>query len=355
MFMWIQTLAVSSGLAAISLTAVAGPLEKARIASDAKWIVHLDVEGMRNSTVGNYLIDQMLKPMLENIEPLKNANLSMNVSNLTSITAYGSSVDNGTDGGVLMVSTTADPKKDLDTVAGMFLLSAGTNSPFALEEKSPYPLYNFSKSVFFAPCQSTLVVAKSKDQIEKAQQLLLGKGESLAKGGSGFQDFREPPRSFLSVAVADGFLGRTTLPAQAQIIREATGGRLSLGERDKNVFLNLVFQGKDDVATTKIQQVLQGITALVSLSQQDQDITQLASGTRISSEGRSVTVSLEYPAEKTIEKIKEGSAHHEQARQPAKAKVKAKRKKHQDAKPEDKEAAQDEQPPSKELQADEKK
>jgi len=138
------------------------------------------------------------------------------------------------------------------------------------------------------------------------------------------------------------------MPAQAQILREATGGRLSVGERDKNVFVNLVFQGKDDMATTRIQQVLQGIVALASLSQNDEEITRLAGGTKIASEGKNVLVNLEYPVDKTIRKIKE---HADEKPQPHRSgKVKAKHKKHSAPKQNDLSEKADEQPPTTEAQ-----
>jgi hypothetical protein len=328
--------------------ALAGPLDKTRIGSEAKWIVHIDVESLRHSALGGYLIDEMVKPMLEGREELRDANLSINLTNISSITAYGPAFDKGAEG-VLIVSTTADVKKDLDSVAGMFLLSAGTNTPFLLVEKDPLPLYSFSKSVYFAPGDHTLFVAKSREQIERAHRVLQGKEENLTRGG-GFKSFKEPPNSFFSVAVAEGFTGELGMPAQAQILKETSGGRLCLGERDKNVFVNLVFQGRDDMATTRIQQVLQGIVALVSLSQQDKEITQLAGATRIASEGNNVLVNLEYPVDKTIEKIKEGQQEKHQEHRPHKAKAKNKNKSKNKAPKAEPQPGEQEQPPSAEIE-----
>lgn len=327
--MWTKYCSVIAASAAV----FAGPLEKGKIASDAKWIVHVDCEGLRNSALGTYVMDELVKPQLEQNDQLKHANLSMNVSNIMSITAYGPAFDKGPEG-VLIVTTTADPKKDLDTVAGMFLAAAGTNAPFLLVEKDPLPLYTFGNQVYFAPAGHTLFVAKSRDQILRANDIIQKKGESLAKS-SNFKDLREPPKTFFYAAVADGFTGTMGIPPQAQILKEAIGGQISLGEREHNVFVNLVFQGKDDMATTRIQQVLQGLVALASLSQQDEEITRLAGGTKIASEGTSVQVNLEYPVDKTIQKIREGAAPGHGTHSAAKAKAKVKHKKKKNAAAED--------------------
>ncbi len=323
--MWTHNLLKSGCLLAASFAAVAGPLDKTKVASDAKWLVHIDVEGLRNSAFGEYVMNEFVKPQLENNDQLKHANLSMNISNIMSITAYGASIDKGPEG-VLMLTTTADPKKDLDTVAGMFLAAQGTNTPFLLVDKDPIPFYSFSKTIYFAPAGHTLFVAKSREQIERAHEVVQGKADSLAKG-SGFKNFSEAPKSYFTAAIADGFMGNMGVPPQAQILKEATGGRLCLGERDKNMFVNLVFQGRNDMATTRIQQVLQGVVALASLSQQDEEITRLASGIKIASDGPDVMVNLEYPVDKTIQKIKEESADHHRPHAAPKNKAKMKKKK----------------------------
>jgi hypothetical protein len=297
------TLLKSVCLVATSAVAFAGPIDKSKISSDARWLVHIDLERLRSSSLGGFLLQDLVQPMVEDAEQLRDANLSINLTNISAITAYGPSFDKSSEG-VLLISTTANVKKDLDSVAGMFLLNAGTNAPFIMLETSPLPLYTFAKSIYFAPGPNTLYVAKSREQIERAHEIAQGKSTSLAKQSS-FKEFKTEPHAFLTVAVAEGFTGNAGLPVQAQVLKEAVGGRICIGERAENVFLNLTFQGRDELATTRIQQVLQGIVALVSLAQNDRQITQLAGATRISSEGQSVLVHLEYPVDKTVALIKE--------------------------------------------------
>src|SRR5215510_7964209 len=96
--MWTQTLTRTSSLLAVSFVAVAGPLDKSKIASDAKWLVHIDADGLRNSSLGRYVIKDLVNPALESCEELKHANLSMNVTNISSVTAYGPAFDKSAEG-----------------------------------------------------------------------------------------------------------------------------------------------------------------------------------------------------------------------------------------------------------------
>jgi len=42
-------------------TAVAQPLQKEQVAADAKWLVHVDVDKLRSTTLGAYVIKHVLE------------------------------------------------------------------------------------------------------------------------------------------------------------------------------------------------------------------------------------------------------------------------------------------------------
>jgi hypothetical protein len=282
-------------------TVFAGPVDQTRIAADAKWVVHLDFDALRKSKLGNHLITGLLQPKIEQNDFIKKANLSINVTNISSLTAYGPQFEKEGEG-VLLLSTTADVKKDMDTLVGMASLSENEKKDVTMLQQKPFPLYSMKDEVFIAPLGgNTVVLAKSREQIDHARDIANGKGESLAKAQS-FKDYPEAANAFLLV-MAKGFNESAKIPPQAQVLRETEGGRLAIGENDKNLFLNLMFKGKDEESSTKIQQVLQGIVALVSMSQQNKDVTDLASATKIASEGRNVSVTLQFPSAKAIQQL----------------------------------------------------
>jgi len=172
-----------------------------------------------------------------------------------------------------------------------------------LLQQQPYLLYCFNKDVFIAPkVADTVLIAKSQEQIDNARDVLMGKAKTLAQN-SEFGGYPETPNGFF-VGMADGFNdAEHHMPPQAQVLKEARGGRVALGETDRSLFVNLVFRGKDEEGSAKIQQVLQGLVALVSLSQQDKDITDLANATKVSLQGRNVIVDVHCPSNELIEKI----------------------------------------------------
>lgn len=291
----------SVALVSCALTAFAGPLEQTKVAGNAKWVLHLDFDAFRKSKLGSHFVSNVLEPKIEENGFLKKAKLSINITNISSLTAYGPNFEKDGDG-VLLLSTTADVKKDLDTLVGMASLSENEEKDVTMVQQKPFPLYNIKGDVFVAPFGgNSVLLAKSREQIDRAREIASGKGDTMAKAGS-FKEYPEQGNAFI-VVMAHGFNDMAKIPPQAQVLRETEGGRLAIGENDKNVFFNLMFKGKDEESSTKIQQVLQGIVALVSMSQQNKDVTDLAAATKITGEGRNVSVTLQFPTAKAIQHL----------------------------------------------------
>jgi hypothetical protein len=289
-------------LAATAFTTFAGPLDQSKVAADAKWVVHLDFDAFRKSKLGNHFVTKIIEPKLKENDLFQKANLSLSLTNISGLTAYGPNYEKDGDG-VLLLSTTADLKKDMDTLVGMAAVSGNETKDVTMVQQQPFPIYNVKNDFFVAPLSgNTVLLAKSRDQVDRAREIVSGKGENLAKGGA-FKDYPEAPSTFFFSAMAQSFNESAHIPPQAQVLRETDGGRFVIGENEKNIFLNVVFKGKDQEATTKIQQVLQGIVALVSMSQKNPEITELASSAKIIGEERNVSVTLQFPTAKAIEQV----------------------------------------------------
>lgn len=293
---------VAIGLLTLGGAAVyAGQLDQAKVPANAKWIIHLDFDAFRKTKIGSEFLTRVVEPKIKENDFFTKANLSISLTNITSLTAYGPNFEKDGDG-VLLVSTTADVKKDMDTLVGMAALSENETKDVTMVHQNPFPLYNVKDDLFVAPIGgSTVLLAKSREQVERAREVTSGKGETLAKKNP-FKAYPIEPKGYFFSAMAIGFNEEAQIPPQAQVLRETEGGRFLIGENDKSVFLNLVFKGKDQEATTKIQQVLQGIVALVSMSQQDNpELIELANSTKIGAEGQNVSITLNLPTAKAVQ------------------------------------------------------
>ena len=301
----------SAALSVFASALWAAPLEKAVVASDAKWVLHLDFDALKKSRFGAFLTEELLQPRLDQNEGLQQLNLSLNLDSISSLTAYGPAFEKNGDG-VLIVGTTANVKSDLDKLVAASALS---DNSVTLTHAEPFPLYNVKGDVFVATgIPNTLLLAKSKSQIEEARAVLLGKSQNLAST-SAFSDLPAEPNGFFFVGMAEGFNQDEPVPPQAQVLKESSAGRLVVGEKGDDLAVNLVLRGKSAESTTKIQQVIQGMIALVSMTKaENKELVAAVNATKINSVGQNVIVDLTYPVATAITKIEAREREKEEAK-----------------------------------------
>jgi hypothetical protein len=93
-----------------------------------------------------------------------------------------------------------------------------------------------------------------------------------------------------------------SLNPKAKILKLADGGRVVLGEDSHELFLDVSLKAKSADLVTQMQQVIQGMIALASLSQSDnQDLWQLTQSAKVSTAGNIVTLKLGYPADQAVQ------------------------------------------------------
>ena len=299
--------------AVLASSIYAGPLDKNKVAENAKWVVHLDFDSFRASKLGGYLTDHILQPKLNAAEGARKLKLSINFKNISSITAYGPAYEKNGEG-VMLLETVADVKNDLDALVGLSATAEADDKQFKIAQQEPYLLYSLDDDVFIAPgVEKMVIVAKSKEQITNAREVLLGKAANLSASKT-FAEFPAAPQGFFFLGMAEGLGEEAHIPPQAKVLKETRGGRLVIGENAETLFFNVVFRGKDAQACTNVSQVLQGLVAFSGdarvvheTPQQDEDVAALADSAQIGTEAQNVTVTLRLPVQKAIAKINQ---HH---------------------------------------------
>jgi hypothetical protein len=294
-------------------TAGAGLLQKSEVDADAKWLLHLDLDQFRSTKVGGYLISQIVEKQIS--KPLNDLKQQFKfevdpnkiLEKIGSITAYGTAYQSPKENAVLMIKTDPDLQAALvGVLAGMAL--AGTNSQMEMKQTQMgnVTLYSMKDKIHCAVLPGKLVaLSLSRRAIEKAAEVLDKKAASLASSRT-FSDFAEVKRSFFFLGVAEGFSANTELPPQAKLLQLADGGRIVLGENADQLFLDLALKAKTAEVVTQMQQVIQGLIAMASLGQsENKDLTQLVQSTKVSATDRVVSVSVEYPVDKAIQRIDE--------------------------------------------------
>ena len=296
----------------LAATALGSPLQTEQVSADAKWLVHLDVDRLRSTRVGDYLINQMLDPKVSSL--VRQLDFDLDWKQVHSLTAYGtipqskSSFD-----GVLVIKTDLDLRKLLDAVVDKAKSDNDNESARVQKtQEGDNTTYSLKDHMFasFRPGKPT-IVSKSLDSIHKAREVLWGTAPNLASTKM-FSEFPKPQSPYFLMGAVDNLKlspepGEESrdgdgLNPKAKILKLAEGGRIVLGEDANQLFADLSLKAKSTELVTQIQQVVQGMIALASLSQPDnQDLQQLAQSAKVSSSGNIVTLKLGYPADQAIQ------------------------------------------------------
>lgn len=291
-----------------SLNASAGPLRKDNVSADAKWVLHLDVENLLATQLGGFFakefVDKRLAKPVRDIE--QQFGIVFDWREIKSVTAYGTDFKKAVQGSGVLLIEGFDFAGGLDAVIEKLSAQGAGNVPLEKLQGEPFPIYAAKGEIYGAPVGDRLfLISKSKEQLERARDVAAGKAANLSKGNS-FPALADAPKGFLLAAVADGFQSAAKLPPPAQGLKNAESGQVVAGEKADKVFVNLALNAKTIESASQMQQVLQGLLALATLSQeQNKDLATLVQGLKVSGAEKTVSVNLELPAETVIAKVNE--------------------------------------------------
>lgn len=304
------------GLAAMTVAgAGATELHADRIPSNAKWVLHIDLDQLRQGTVGRFLTG-LAEQGLSNAELPFKADPKVLLSNIHSVTAFGDTYKLGEAGINAAAVLVIDTEKPVQEVVEGFLVqqSYAEGAKVSIEKSGPQGLYRVQmgdKGTLFVSVEpgGGIVVGRDPKELETGRFCLTGKGKS---GGapSAFQGLPSLPANFFFLALADGLNGAAKMPPQAKILQETDRVRIALGEASGDLRLQLLLEAKNNEVAKQIEQVLRGIAAFVSMAQpENQPLQQLAQGVKWNTESKLVKVDLSFPAEKAIQFIQEQHRH----------------------------------------------
>jgi hypothetical protein len=291
--------------------ALAGTVPKNEVSADAKWLIHLEAAQFRATKVGGFLITELLEKKLSQPvgELKKNLKLDFDLNKIldgiNSITIYGTDYQSPQEHSVLLIRASPDLQNILvGVLAGMVL--AGTNGPMAVTQtqEGGVSFYAIKDTAYCAVLPGKVIaIGRSREITENAAKVLTGKAPSLASGAA-FSEFGDAKEAFFFLGVAEGFNLGNNLPPQAKLLQVADAGRVVLGEDSNQVFLSLALRGKTPDVVAQMEQVVQGLVAIGSLSQpQDKDLGYLLHSIKVSTKDNIVNIGVDYPVDRAIEQL----------------------------------------------------
>ena len=297
------------GLIAASVTALSSPLQRADVAAEPTFVMHLDCDSLRPTAIGQFLLAEMEKPEAQAKFAAFQSIFSFDPrKQLHGLTLY--STGKSPEDGVLLVYADFDPERLVTLAKGAKDYQSTTYKQHTIhnwiDDKKKakdgvkprvYAAIQAGRTVVFA--QQEARVAQALDVLDRAVPNLAGGllFPQLGAGGSG---------SFIQAAARKLDIPDST--PNAAVLKLAKMARLEVGEVSGQLQATLNLEAGDSEVAKQMASVGQGLLALMKLQQGNPGSVKLAEALSLKQEGAGVVVALAVPAAEAIEVMKADAA-----------------------------------------------
>jgi hypothetical protein len=273
-------------------TIQAGPLDLRQVSADAKWLVHLDVDAMRQSSLMEkaYLAGSQQWAQLESWLSTACEELKLDPRvDLHSITLFGTSL--GKLQGIALIHAEMQP--------GLMVARAKEEDGYRSSTYGRRDIHSWTDGrhtvagAFYTP--SLLVVARSEGEVEQALDVLDGKRERLTGkprpvAGLGAE-------GSMLTAWTEG-LSDSALPLRSPAIRKAEALGLVVGEKAEEVFVGARLMMQTAATAENVRAVLEGVRSAAELQYEgDPAIMSVVKKVKLTVSEKTVNVELRAAAE----------------------------------------------------------
>ena len=303
-------------LADLPLLPVHAAFDPATVPADAKWVLHVDFNTLRESPVGQEIIAQAEKNAVLPVGANIQIDVKKVLATLGSATAYGTtfSKDPKEIDGTLILRGTDELRKIAEGVAVQFSIS---NPEIVTEVKDlPFSAYSIKGEVTVAfPKEPIILVSRSRQQLLKALDLYRGKGPSAARGPSSLKALIPQTKTLFVLAASevpntDGLFPENA--PQARILKMASSASVAIGNDNKLTTACIQLAATDEAMADKLLKIVQGLGAMLSLAQSDdKQIAEFLQSLKTERNGKIITVNLSFPSDGLVQMIR-GMAQNEQ-------------------------------------------
>ena len=321
------------GVLLLSSVVSGGGLDTSKVSAKAKWVAHLDVDGLLSSPFGQHILKEVearghakaIAAFAEKVgfDPTKD---------LRSFTVWGEIYEPS--GGVAVMQGTSDKDKLLKLVSENKGHREAKYGGYALQRWTQKRENKRDDGVRWGTfwADDVVLIARDRKVLEIAIDTLNDKAATLAGQLGVVLGPKASEGAFLIVA-AKGPLGPAKLAGKAAIVKKLAAGFLELGEVDGNVFLNISVTAVTETDGEQFRQMLQGILAFKKMSLTHREENKqpmplwapLVRAVTIGGEGATVSLSAKMATADVIATLKAVEEAKKAAKEAKKAAKKAKK------------------------------
>lgn len=299
-FLTVSLVAACTGSGSAERTAL---FDREVVDADARWVLHLDLERLRETAVGEHL-ETAQRNFSERTGHGGATQVGKAFGLIRNITAYGTDFNRSSDRPGILVARTAPEFSSI--IEALLIQQEMATESFTVNilQNEPFALYRIGDDTFLAiHSPEMIVVSKSRDQIDAARAVIEGSRDHLSQSDDRFGN-GIARTGFFFFGAADGFSESEQLPAQAALLRMARSGRITAGVESEDVFIELELEARDELSADRLLKVTQGMLAMLALTSSEKpEWYEFVERTTAESEGRMVRLNVLLPAEHSIEMI----------------------------------------------------
>jgi hypothetical protein len=278
----------------------AAPLDLRQVAADSRWLVHLDVDAMRQSSLVEkaYLAGSQQWSQLEAWLAAACQEVSVDPrTDLHGLTMFGTRL--GKLEGVALIHAQMRPEVMIDRAKGE---SGYRSSRYGQREIHSWTDgENTVTGAFHTP--SLLVVARTEKEVQQAIDVLDGKGANLSRKPD--VAVGPAPQGTMLQAWVQG-LANTPLPLKSPAIKKSQAVSLLVGENGGEVSVSARLVMDTPEVAAKVLAVLEGVRSAAELQYEDDPrIMEVVKRVKLSVSEKTVTLELRAGAEEVWTQVKQ--------------------------------------------------
>jgi len=294
----------------LSAPARAAGIVPGDVSAEAKWLLHIDLDALRDSKIGEHVRAHALesgrvKQELEKVHDELGIDVEKDVHGAT---LYGA--DFAQHSGVLILYAAADKEKVVRYLSDKPDFTASkTDNGIDLYTWQANAGAGNKKAVWAAfPKAGVGVLADSAEPVKAALAVIGGKG-GLSSSSPLLGD---APKGTILRGALVGVAAQ--LPIQSPLAKQIDDIHLAIGESDGEDFVKIKVHATNGEAATQMKSLADGFAGMLRLQSDEKhpELQKLLKGLKISSEGKDVSIDWSEPSD---ELIKIGEQIREKAKQ----------------------------------------
>ena len=319
------TALVAVACATAALTTHARPLQRADVTGSPAWLVHIDWDTLRTTSIGQFIQGEMNKPEAQAKLAAFQAVVSIDLrTQLHGTTLYGTG--SKPEDAVVLIYAEFDPER-LVTLARAAKDSQNTTYKTHtiynwIDEKKHKSANGTRPRVYAAIAGSRVVLGQREDRVAHALDVLDGASPNLASGTAFPQFGGAADTSFIEAAARKFDLPDSD--PNAAILRLSKQVSLQVGQVQQQISATLTLEGNDEEVATHINSIAQGLISLMKLQKDKPEATKFTEALSIKQDGSRVVVSLNLGGNDAVELIKADAARKAAAKARREAEAEAK-------------------------------